>query len=141
MKTYTGCITELKPHQIFVFGSNKQSVHGAGAALVASKKFGAKYGQAEGLMGQSYGIVTTDLDVDTRPSVTKTYIVKQVEKLYQFAIENPEKEFYIIYSGQKGNKNLSGFENKELALMFHNGGIIPKNIVFEEQFYNIITSF
>lgn len=35
-------ITSLKPNQIFVFGSNLAGRHGAGAALLAKQKFGAK---------------------------------------------------------------------------------------------------
>lgn len=48
-------ITRLEPGQIFVFGSNLDGRHGKGAALTAMRKFGAKYGVAEGLTGQTYG--------------------------------------------------------------------------------------
>jgi hypothetical protein len=37
-------ITSLQDNQIFVFGSNTQGKHGAGAAFTARNKFGAKYG-------------------------------------------------------------------------------------------------
>jgi hypothetical protein len=36
---------------VFVFGSNTEGRHGAGAAKVAKDKFGAKYGQAKGMQG------------------------------------------------------------------------------------------
>lgn len=39
--TYEGKIEFLEPNQIFVFGSNTQGRHGAGAALIAKQKFGA----------------------------------------------------------------------------------------------------
>ena len=45
-------ITELKPGEIFVFGSNLEGVHGGGAALLAWKKWGAVWGQGAGLQGQ-----------------------------------------------------------------------------------------
>ena len=51
-------ITELKPGEIFVFGSNLQGMHGGGAARTAYQKFGAIMGQGVGLQGQSYGIPT-----------------------------------------------------------------------------------
>ena len=49
IKTYTGIIEKLEPNQIFVFGSNTEGRHGKGAAKIARDKFGAIYGQAEGL--------------------------------------------------------------------------------------------
>ena len=57
-KTYTGMITSLKDNQVFVFGSNPEGRHGAGAAKTAKDKFGAKYGQGEGIQGQSYALPT-----------------------------------------------------------------------------------
>lgn len=52
-------ITSLEPHEVFVFGSNASGAHGGGAARFAYERFGAVWGQAEGLQGQSYGIDTT----------------------------------------------------------------------------------
>ena len=57
-------IKELKENEIFVFGSNRQGRHGKGAALTARNKFGAIYGQSEGLQGQSYAIITKELRKD-----------------------------------------------------------------------------
>ena len=37
-------ITELKPNEVFVFGSNLAGAHGGGAALLAFRKFGAIWG-------------------------------------------------------------------------------------------------
>lgn len=56
--TYSGKILSLKPNQIFVFGSNPEGRHGAGAAKTAKDKFGANYGQGEGMQGQSYALPT-----------------------------------------------------------------------------------
>ena len=49
-------ITELRPDEIFVFGSNLEGAHGGGAAYLAWKKWGAIWGQGTGLQGQTYGI-------------------------------------------------------------------------------------
>ena len=38
-------ITELKPNEIFVFGSNLQGYHGGGAARLAMNQWGAVWGQ------------------------------------------------------------------------------------------------
>lgn len=47
--------------KIFVFGSNLAGRHGAGSALEAVKKHGARYGQGTGLQGRSYAIPTKDV--------------------------------------------------------------------------------
>lgn len=51
-------ITDLKPSEIFVFGSNQDGHHIGGAARLAYDKFGAVWGIGHGLMGQSYAIDT-----------------------------------------------------------------------------------
>ena len=50
-----------EPNTIFVFGSNPEGRHGAGAAKVAREQFGAIYGQGEGLQGNAYALPTKDL--------------------------------------------------------------------------------
>ena len=57
---YSGDVTP-EPNVIFVFGSNTEGKHGAGAAALAKSEFGAIQGQAEGLQGNSYAIITKDL--------------------------------------------------------------------------------
>lgn len=49
-------VETLLPSQIFVFGSNALGYHTGGASGTARKKFGAIWGQAEGLQGQCYAI-------------------------------------------------------------------------------------
>ena len=51
-------IQELKPNEIFVFGSNTKGLHLGGAARVAYDKFGAEWGLSEGLSGNTYAIPT-----------------------------------------------------------------------------------
>ena len=59
-QSYEGMITP-DANTIFVFGSNPEGRHGAGAAKVAREKFGAVYGQGEGLQGSAYALPTKDL--------------------------------------------------------------------------------
>ena len=59
-KTSIDDIRILKDNEIFVFGSNESGIHGAGAAFLANKKFGAVYGEGIGLFGKSYAIPTKD---------------------------------------------------------------------------------
>lgn len=138
MKTYIGHLNKLEPNQVFVFGSNPEGRHGKGAALIAKKLFGARYGQGKGLMGQSYGIVTKDLRIKKHPSVPTKNIKSDIKQLYLFAIDNPNMEFFVAYSTKY--KLLSGFSISQMANMFYsaNNGIIPNNIIFEEGFNNLV---
>ncbi|MCK9155076.1 MAG: hypothetical protein M0P12_03070 [Paludibacteraceae bacterium] len=138
MKTYTGEIESLKDNQIFVFGSNTRGAHGKGAALFARQHCGAVYGQARGLQGRAYAIVTKDLTKDKHPSVDAQEIKKQIQELYRFASSNPEQEFVVAYSGT--GKNLNGYSCQEMADMF-SAFEIPKNVVFEQSFADLILKY
>ncbi len=53
-------INVLGENEIFVFGSNIQGAHMGGAARVAYNKFGAEWGNGEGLQGKSYALPTME---------------------------------------------------------------------------------
>jgi len=137
MKTYKGEITHLEPNQIFVFGSNTQGRHSLGAALIARTKFGAIYGQSDGLQGQSYAIITKDLTKYNHPSISREQIEYQIKNLYQFAQKNQDKEFLIVY---KIGKNLNHYSSQEMADMFSSSDI-PENVIFEEGFSELLKKF
>jgi hypothetical protein len=141
-KTYSGRITSLKPNQIFVFGSNEGGsqgqapTHGAGAAKLAKDKFGAIQGQSRGLQGQSYAIVTKKF-YDVERSSTPEEITTEIEALYEYARNNPDKEFLV---SDYSETNLNGYTGQEMADMFSNAGPTPSNIVFNENFDKLITT-
>lgn len=58
-------ITILGRRDIFVFGSNLAGHHAGGAARVAMDRFGAVWGQGEGLQGNSYAIPTMQGGIET----------------------------------------------------------------------------
>ena len=140
-KTYSGKVTSLKPNQIFVFGSNIGSskggspTHGAGSAKIAKDKFGAIQGQSRGLQGQSYGIVTKKY-YDVEKSSTPQEITQEIKSLYEFAKQNPNKEFLV---SDYSESNLNGYTGQQMADMFNAAGPIPSNIVFNENFDKLIT--
>jgi len=138
-KTYSGKVTKLAPNQIFVFGSNPEGRHGAGAAKYAKDNFGAMYGQGEGLQGQSYALPTKDLRVkenNSLKSISPEQIIISIKKLYDLANKG-YKEFLVSdYSGT----NLNGYTGQEMADMFIAAGPIPNNIVFHENFDKLITT-
>jgi hypothetical protein len=135
-RTYTGKITKLEDNQIFCFGSNTQGRHGKGTGKLAIDKFGAIYGQPRGLQGRSYGIVTTDLTKFKRPSVSYVSLCIEIQNLYEFAVDNPNLDFLIAYTGLD-SKNLSGFTNSQLADIFSLYKI-PDNIIFEKEFSTLL---
>ncbi len=139
MRTYKGVITNLPTNGIFVFGSNTQGRHGKGAALIAKTKFGAKYGQASGLQGRSYAIITKDLTKKVHPSISEKEIKWQILQLYHAAEDNPTLDYYVAYSGE--GTNLNFYTPQDMADMFNsfkNVGGIPENIIFEEKFSKLI---
>ena len=104
-------ITRLRPNEIFVFGSNQSGRHGKGAARTAMG-WGAKYGQAEGLQGRTYGIPTVN------SSVSRTLSIKEIEpyvqRFIQFAQANPTLIFLVTEIGC----GLAGLTPKEMAPLF-----------------------
>lgn len=150
MRTYTYPILKLLPHQIAVFGSNTQGRHGKGAALWCKQHAGAVYGQAKGLQGQSYAIITKDLTKSVHPSISPIIIVQQIVELYCYAFVNSNKEILIMYRGWPDtlstNKTkevyLNGYKPQDMAHMFISAAyhfdagdtkILP-NIIFEQTF-------
>ena len=118
-------INNLKPNEIFVFGSNLDGMHGGGAALAAYNKFGAIWGQGVGLQGQSYGIPTMHGGVD----VIKPY----VDEFINFAKSHPELKFLVTRIGC----GIAGFRDEEMAPLFKDA-IEIENIYLPKSFYNIL---
>lgn len=131
---YEGNI-EPEPNTIFVFGSNPEGRHGAGAAKVAREQFGAKYGQGEGLQGSAYALPTKDLRVknnNSLRSIDEKTIISSIRKLYQVAKQNPTKKFKIGYRNTT-DRSLNGYTGLEMIEMFNQAGITPSNIVFSKE--------
>ena len=118
-------ITELRPDEVFVFGSNLAGSHGGGAAYVAWRKFGAIMGQGVGLQGQSYGIPTMQGGVET--------IRPYVDDFITFAKAHPELYFYVTRIGC----GIAGFRDEEIAPLFRDAVRVP-NIRLPESFWNLI---
>lgn len=82
--------------EIFVFGSNLAGRHGKGAALEAKQKYGAIYGQGEGLQGMSYGIPTKDEKLRVRSLAD---IADSIALFTEFARKNPKLKFKVTKVG------------------------------------------
>lgn len=131
---YTGLI-KPEPNTIFVFGSNPEGKHGAGAAKVAKEQFGAIYGQGEGLQGNAYALPTKDLRVKENNglrSIPKEQIIESIKRLYEVAKQNPDKKFKIAYTNTS-QATLSGYTGFEMIDMFNSAGERPANIIFSKE--------
>lgn len=118
-------IDQLLPNQIFVFGSNALGYHTGGASGTARKKFGAVWGQPEGLQGQSYAI-----PVDYGKDVRKDAEVKSaVERFITFAKEHSELFFLVTRVGC----GIAGYQDKEMAVFFKDA-LDLKNVSLPKSF-------
>jgi len=104
-------ITKLEDNEIFVFGSNLSGRHGKGAAKQALT-WGAKWGQAAGLQGKTYGIPTKDASI--RRTLTIVEIKPYVDEFIKFAKENPQLIFLVTEVGC----GLAGLKPKDVAPLF-----------------------
>ncbi len=98
-------ITDLKENQIFVFGSNSMGFHTGGSAKLASERFGAVMGQANGLQGKSYGI-------DSMSGLNR--LKSCVMAFIMFAEDHPNLTFYVTAVGT----GIAGMKPKEVAPLF-----------------------
>ena len=97
--------------QVFVFGSNESGIHGAGAALYAYKKKGARYGVGFGRAGQSFAIPTKDTYIQTLDLET---ISMYVQGFLAYAKSQYNTPFKITRIGC----GLAGYKDEEIAPLF-----------------------
>ena len=120
-------ITELRPDEIFVFGSNLEGAHGGRAAYLAWKKWGAIWGQGTGLQGQTYGIPT----MHGGPEAIRPY----VDEFIRFAKEHSQYTFLVTEIGC----GIAGFAPKEIAPLFKEAADVP-NIHLPQRFWDVLNA-
>lgn len=123
-------IDALLPSQVFVFGSNALGYHTGGASRTARKMFGAIWGQAEGLQGQSYAI-----PVDFGKGVRKDTEVKAaVDRFMDFAREHAELFFFVTRVGC----GIAGYHDEEMAQFFKDA-LELKNVCLPKSFADALS--
>lgn len=130
MKFTPDNITELGKNQIFTFGSNESGIHGAGAALLAKEKFGAKYGVGFGLQGQSFAIPSKNWSIQ---ALDLEVINFYVSRFIAFAKARPDFEFLITRIGC----GLANLGPKDIAPMFRSAINLP-NCVLPRDFCSVL---
>lgn len=144
-------INSLKLNEFFVFGSNPEGRHGAGAAK-AAMSFGAQYGQGRGLSGNSYALITKNLkagytekatgityEEEGYCSVSLPQISENIRELYEVATNNPDKKFLVVFQFEtwpngSDKKSLNGYTSTEIFNVFTDFDKIPDNVVFHESY-------
>ena len=124
-------IDRLLPSQIFVFGSNTLGYHTGGASGTARKKFGAVWGQAEGLQGQSYAI-----PVDYGKSVRKDAEVKNaIKRFISFAGKHTDLFFFVTRIGC----GMGGYRDEEMAQFFREA-LNLENVCLPKSFVDTLSN-
>ena len=124
-------IDVLLPNQIFVFGSNALGYHTGGASGTARKKFGAVWGQPEGLQGQSYAI-----PVDYGKSIRKDAEVKNaINRFISFAEKHTELFFFVTRIGC----GMGGYRDEEMAQFFREA-LNLKNVCLPKSFVDALSN-
>ena len=118
-------ISELRPNEVFVFGSNVRGMHYGGAAAFAVGRFGAIMGQGEGLQGQSYAIPTMEGMENMRAAV---------DRFIAFAQEHPELTFLVTPIGC----GIAGYSPEDIAPLFAAAKTLD-NVHLPESFWEYIT--
>ena len=117
-------VQSLAPNEIFVFGSNSSGFHAGGAASIAMRRFGAVWGQGEGLEGQSYAIPTMEGLESMKAAV---------ERFTQFATQHPEQHFLVTRIGC----GIAGHTVSEVAPLF-SGCVSLDNVSLPADFWDVL---
>ena len=117
-------ISTLQPGEIFVFGSNAHGFHAGGAAAAAMARFGAVWGQGEGLQGRSYAIPTME-GIEN--------LAGAVERFTQFAAAHPELRFLVTRIGC----GIAGYAPSAVAPLFRDCIRLP-NVALPAEFWKLL---
>lgn len=121
-------IDRLLPNQIFVFGSNALGYHSGGASGMAKKRFGAIWGQPEGIQGQSYAI-----PVDFGKGNVTPDIQPYIDRFISYAKTHPENHFFVTRVGC----GIAGFTDQEMAEHFREA-LTMNNVSLPRSFVNAL---
>jgi len=119
---------------IFVFGSNKAGIHGAGAARYAHRMLGAKWGIGEGITGGPsslcYALPTKGFKIEFIPlEEVKHSVTRFIECAEYWALRNAEFKVTQVGCG------LGGFTKEQIAPLFE---AAPDNCYFDTEWKDIL---
>lgn len=115
-------------NMIFVFGSNRSGIHGAGAARFAAVHKRAEYGVGEGPTGSSYALPTKGYNITF---MTLDEVNTHVQNFIAYARENNHLDFQVTQVGC----GLGGFTKEEIAPLFE---FAPLNCYFDTAWIHLM---
>lgn len=124
-------VESLRDGQVFVFGSNLIGYHSGGASLMAMQRFGAVWGQAEGVQGRSYAI-----PVDIRGEAVENvsaYMKRHIDKFLSYAKAHKEQSFLVTRIGC----GVAGFDDEFMASFFKEA-MKMENVCLPKSFVDIL---
>lgn len=124
-RRYSGTITELREHEIFVFNSYSNGINKFGTAKAALTYHGAKLGVGEGPTGQSYAI-PSEIPLDQMQMA--------VDRFIEYAKNHPGLEFLVT---PIGIGKIFKRDVKEMANLFANAMPVG-NIILPREFVDIL---
>ena len=68
-------------------------------------------------------------------SISAEQITKNIEKLYETARQNPDKQFKVSYRNTT-KKSLNGYTGLEMIEMFNAAGTIPSNVILSNEWFD-----
>lgn len=111
-------ITDLRPDEVFVFGSNASGAHGGGAARIAYDRFGAVWGEGHGHHGHTYAI-------DTMSGLET--MAREAQAFIEYANAHAELRFLLTPVGC----GIAGYEPAQVAPLFVG---LPDNVAVPQSF-------
>lgn len=121
-------IVILMPHHVFVFGSNREGRHGAGAAHWALKNFGARWGVGEGFQGRCYAIPTKSTPYEP---LSLPEIAAHVRRFLDVARLGHGRTFLVTRIGT----GLAGYTDSDMAPLF---AAAPDNVRLPKQWLDVL---
>ena len=123
-------IRKLPEDYILTVGTNSRGVHDTGSAKTAHRYFGAKYGQAFGLQGNSYGIPTrTYLDRKTNNSMFEDIPLKHIQSTVKLFFKDASLNPHLTFVLTRIGCGFAGYDDSQIAPLFNNplsNMIVPK---------------
>ncbi len=104
---------DLFRSSVFVFGSNLQGIHGAGAARFARQFRGAELGVGEGPTGSCYALPTKATPID-KEKLELGFVAERVQVFLDYARAHPDVNFQVSAIGC----GLAGFTDAQIAPLF-----------------------
>lgn len=115
------CVFNLKPNQIFVFGTDRNGSQKYGAAGMAARRFGAQIGVTEGKTGNCYALPTKGFTI--------AELNDAVVRFKDFVDNNPQFSYLITPVGC-GHAGLNVSEVSKIFAPF----VVYKNVMLPKLF-------